>query len=224
MIPPLKFIPVAEDCGLIVPIGAWVLHEACAQARAWVDAGLPVITMAVNASAVELWKEDFLDGLSAIIEKTGLEPTSLILELTESVLMRDAEVAVSVLHALREKGVKVSIDDFGTGYSSLGYLRRFPLDALKIDQSFVRQITVAGEDTAIVTAVIGMAQGLKLRVIAEGVETLEELEFLRARHCDAAQGYYFSRPVPAEQFAELLRTGIPEPRRPAMSLAAIDLD
>ena len=111
MIPPLKFIPVAEDCGLIVPIGAWVLHEACAQARAWVDAGLPVITMAVNASALELWKEDFLDGLSAIIEKTGLEPTSLILELTESVLMRDAEVAVSVLHALREKGVKVSIDD-----------------------------------------------------------------------------------------------------------------
>jgi diguanylate cyclase (GGDEF)-like protein len=208
-IPPLQFIPIAEDCGLIVPIGAWVLREACLQAKVWIDAGLPKITMAVNASAMELRNETFLENVFATLHETGLEPTSLVLELTESLLMKHTEAAASILGTLRERGVKVAIDDFGTGYSSLGYLRKFPLDALKVDQSFVRQIDTAGEDTAIVTAVIGMAQSLKLRVIAEGVETLEELEFLRAHCCDAAQGYYFSRPVPAVQFAQLLRNGIP---------------
>ena len=210
MIPPLQFIPVAEDCALIVPIDAWVLREACAQARAWLDAGLPPITMAVNASAIELRSGAFLEKLFTTLHETGLEPTSLVLEVTESVLMKHAEAATSILRALREKGVKVAIDDFGTGYSSLGYLRKFPLDGLKIDQSFVRQIDTAGEDTAIVSAVIGMAQSLKLRVIAEGVETLEELEFLRAHKCDAAQGYYFSRPVVAQEFERLLKTGIPK--------------
>jgi diguanylate cyclase (GGDEF)-like protein len=210
LIPPVQFIPVAEDCGLIVPIGAWVLREACRQARAWVGTGLPAMTVAVNVSAMELRNEHFLENLFATLDETGLAPASLVLELTESVLMKHAEAAASILQALRQVGIKVAIDDFGTGYSSLGYLRRFPLDALKIDQSFVRQISVAGEDTAIVTAVIGMAQGLKLRVIAEGVETREELEFLQAHHCDAAQGYYFSRPVVPEQFAKLLKTGIPE--------------
>jgi diguanylate cyclase (GGDEF)-like protein len=210
LVSPLQFIPVAEDCGLIVPIGNWVLREACAQARAWADAGLPPITMAVNASAIELRREAFPENLFATLHETGLEPASLVLEVTESVLMKHAEAAASILRALREKGVKVAIDDFGTGYSSLGYLRKFPLDTLKIDQSFVRQIGTPGEDTAIVTAVIGMAQGLKLRVVAEGVETLEELEFLQARGCDAAQGYYFSRPMPPDQFETLLRTGIPE--------------
>jgi diguanylate cyclase (GGDEF)-like protein len=210
LVPPLQFIPVAEDCGLIVPIGAWVLREACLQARAWLDAGLPKLSMAVNASAMELRNESFLDNLFATLGETGLEPASLVLELTESVLMRHAEAAVSILKNLRESGVKVAIDDFGTGYSSLGYLRKFPLDALKIDQSFVRQIDTAGEDTTIVAAVIGMAQGLKLRVIAEGVETVAEVEFLRAHHCDAAQGYYFSRPVPPDQFGKLLSRGMPD--------------
>jgi diguanylate cyclase (GGDEF)-like protein len=209
-IPPLQFIPVAEDCGLIVPIGAWVLREACRQSRAWIDAGLPKMSMAVNASAVELRDETFLENLFTTLRETGLEPTSLVLEVTESVLMKHAEAAASILKTLRDGGVKVAIDDFGTGYSSLGYLRKFPLDALKIDQSFVRQIDTAGEDTAIVSAVIGMAQSLKLRIIAEGVETLEQLEFLRAQHCEEAQGYYFSRPLTPQKFVELLRTGILE--------------
>jgi EAL domain-containing protein (putative c-di-GMP-specific phosphodiesterase class I) len=211
LVPPAEFIPVAEDCGLILPIGTWVMREACAQAQAWMDAGLPVTTMAVNVSAMQFRHENFMEGLSAILSETGLDPGSLELEVTESVLMKHAEAAASILQALRATGVQVAIDDFGTGYSSLGYLRKFPLDALKIDQSFVRQISTTGEDTAIVAAVIGMAQRLKLRVIAEGVETLEELEFLRAHECDEAQGYYFSPPVPPEQFARLLTTGIPEP-------------
>jgi diguanylate cyclase (GGDEF)-like protein len=210
LIPPAQFISVAEDCGLIVPIGAWVLREACAQVKTWIDAGLPKIFISVNASAIDLRSETFLENVFATLSETGLEPTSLVLELTESVLMKHAEAAASILKALRERGVKVALDDFGTGYSSLSYLRKFPLDTIKIDQSFVRQIGAAGEDPAIVTAVIAMARGLKRKVIAEGVETLEELTFLRAHHCDAAQGYYFSRPVVPEQFAKLLITGVPE--------------
>ena len=176
LIPPSRFIPVAEDCGLILPIGAWVLREACAQAQAWVDAGLPPTTMAVNVSAIEFRQESFLENLFAILAETGLDPRSLELELTESVLMKRAESTASVLQAVRERGVQVAVDDFGTGYSSLSYLRKFPVDALKIDQSFVRQIS-SGDDTTIVTAVIGMARSLKLRVVAEGVETLEEAAF-----------------------------------------------
>jgi diguanylate cyclase (GGDEF)-like protein len=210
MIPPLQFIPVAEDSGLMVPIGNWVLREACRQTQAWIEAGFPVETMAVNVSALEFRAENFLEGVFAILSETGLDPKSLELELTESVLMKRPEATAAILQTLREKGARVAIDDFGTGYSSLSYLRKFPLDALKIDQSFVRQIGTAGEDTAIVTAVIGMAHSLKLRVIAEGVETLEELAFLRAHQCDEVQGYYFSRPVPAEQFEKLLTAGIPE--------------
>jgi diguanylate cyclase (GGDEF)-like protein/PAS domain S-box-containing protein len=211
LIPPEQFIPIAEDSGLILPIGAWVLREACRQARAWAEEGLPVMSMAVNVSAIEFRNENFLLSLSTILSQTRLDPETLEIELTESVLMKHAESAISVLHSLRERGVQVAIDDFGTGYSSLSYLRKFPLDALKIDQSFVRQIGIDGEDTAIVTAVIAMAHSLKLRVIAEGVETLEELEFLQAHSCDEAQGYFFSRPVPPAEFARLLRSGIPEP-------------
>jgi diguanylate cyclase (GGDEF)-like protein/PAS domain S-box-containing protein len=207
LVSPARFIPVAEDCGLILPIGAWVLREACAQARAWVDAGLPVATMAVNVSAMEFRNESFLRNLTAILAETGFDPRSLELELTESVLMRHAESTASILQSVRERGVQVAVDDFGTGYSSLSYLRKFPVDALKIDQSFVRQIS-GGEDTTIVTAVIAMARSLKLRVVAEGVETVGELTFLRAHQCDEAQGYYFSRPVPPQQFATLLKTGI----------------
>jgi diguanylate cyclase (GGDEF)-like protein/PAS domain S-box-containing protein len=207
---PARFIPVAEDCGLILPIGAWVLREACTQARNWMDEGLHFSTMAVNVSAMEFRDENFLEGLFEILGETGLDPKYLELELTESVLMKRAESTALILQVLRERGVKIAIDDFGTGYSSLSYLRKFPVDALKIDQSFVRQISTAGDDTTIVTAVIGMARSLKLRVVAEGVETLEELEFLRAQQCDEAQGFYFSRPIPPKRFAELLRTGIPD--------------
>jgi diguanylate cyclase (GGDEF)-like protein len=219
---PADFIPVAEDCGLIFPIGAWVLHEACAQARAWIEAGLPPISMAVNVSAIEFRHEKFLEGLFATLDQTGFDPRSLELELTESVLMKHAESTAKILRSLRDSGIGVAVDDFGTGYSSLSYLQKFPVDAVKIDQSFVRQISTPGEDTTIVTAVIAMARQLKLRVIAEGVETLDELEFLRAHHCDEAQGYYFSRPVPPEQFARLLRTGIPERLRSRAPLALVE--
>jgi diguanylate cyclase (GGDEF)-like protein len=209
-IPPVDFIPVAEDCGLILPIGAWVLREACEQARAWMDAGLPVRSMAVNVSAMEFRDKNFLEGLFAILTETGLDPRSLELELTESVLMKQAASTAAMLQTLRKRGVRVAVDDFGTGYSSLSYLQKFPVDAVKIDQSFVRQISNGGDNTTIVKAIIGMARGLKLRIIAEGVETLEEVAFLRAYRCEEAQGYYFSRPVPAQQFAMLLKNGISE--------------
>jgi EAL domain-containing protein (putative c-di-GMP-specific phosphodiesterase class I) len=159
---------------------------------------------------MEFRDKNFLEGLFATLSETGLDPRFLELELTESVLMKRAEFTAAILQILRKRGVQVAVDDFGTGYSSLSYLRKFPVDALKIDQSFVRQISTSGDDTTIVKAVIGMARSLKLRVIAEGVETLEEVAFLRAYRCEEAQGYYFSRPVPAQQFAMLLRNGIPE--------------
>jgi diguanylate cyclase (GGDEF)-like protein len=207
VVSPAQFVHVAEECGLILPIGNWVLREACAQARAWVDGGLPATTMAVNVSAIEFQAENFLEGVFAILEETGLDPRSLELELTESVLMKRVESTAFILQTLREAGVQVAIDDFGTGYSSLSYLRKFPVDALKIDQSFVRQISTAGDDTTIVTAVINMARSLRLRIVAEGVETREELAFLQAHQCDEAQGYFFSRPVPPRAFAALLEKG-----------------
>jgi diguanylate cyclase (GGDEF)-like protein/PAS domain S-box-containing protein len=207
---PANFIPVAEDCGLILPIGQWVLREACKQARIWLDAGLPLGTMAVNISSMEFREDNFLESVFTTLNETGLDPDALELELTESVLMKRAESAASVLKALRARGVQIAVDDFGTGYSSLSYLRKFPIDALKIDQSFVRQIRSAPDDTTIVTAVISMGRSLKLRVVAEGVETQEELAFLQAHQCEEAQGYYFSRPVLPQQFAKLLQAGIPE--------------
>ncbi len=207
-IPPAEFIPIAEDCGLILPIGNWSLREACRQARAWLDGGLPLGSMAVNISAMEFRHEYFLEGVCEILKVTGLDPGVLELELTESVLMKRTESTESILKELKAKGVKLAVDDFGTGYSSLSYLKRFPIDALKIDQSFVRQITTSPCETSIVSAVISMGQSLKLRVIAEGVETQEELDFLKAHRCEEAQGYYFSRAVAPQQFAGLLRTGI----------------
>jgi EAL domain-containing protein (putative c-di-GMP-specific phosphodiesterase class I) len=201
---------IAEDCGLILPIGNWALREACKQARAWVDAGLPQATMAVNISAMEFRDDNFLEGVFAILRETGLDPRSLELELTESVLMKRAESTESILKELRARGVQLAVDDFGTGYSSLSYLRKFPVDSLKIDQSFIWQITNAPDETTIVTAIISMGRSLKLRVVAEGVETQEELAFLQAHKCDEAQGYYFSPPVLPQQFAKLLETGIPE--------------
>jgi diguanylate cyclase (GGDEF)-like protein/PAS domain S-box-containing protein len=210
LISPGQFIPIAEDCGLILPIGQWVLREACKQARDWFDQGLPLGRMAVNISSMEFREDNCLENIFAILRETGLDPSSLELELTESVLMKRAESAASVLQSLRASGIQVAVDDFGTGYSSLSYLRKFPIDALKIDQSFVRQITSAPEDTTIVKAVISMGRSLKLRVVAEGVETLEELAFLQTHQCDEAQGYFFSRPVLPDAFATLLKNGIPE--------------
>ena len=211
LIPPVQFITVAEECGLIVPIGRWVLREACRQAQAWIEAGLPIGTMAVNVSALEFREGNFLAGVFAILAETRLDPGLLVLELTESVLSRNPEATAAILQAVREKGAKVAIDDFGTGYSSLSYLRKFPVDILKIDQSFVRKIGAADEDRAIVTALIGMAHSLGLRIIAEGVEQDDELAFLRASRADEAQGYLFSQPLPAAAFAALLATGIPDP-------------
>jgi diguanylate cyclase (GGDEF)-like protein/PAS domain S-box-containing protein len=208
-ISPAQFIPVAEDCGLIVPIGRWVLRQACEQAREWLKAGLPETTMAVNVSAMEFQDEAFLEHLTLILEESGLDPRALELELTESALMKRVEATAAILRTLKESGVQVAVDDFGTGYSSLSYLRKFPIDSLKIDQSFVRQIGSGADDAAIVTAVISMARSLKLRVVAEGVETVKELEFLKTHECDEAQGYFFGRPMPAPQFAALLRTGLP---------------
>jgi diguanylate cyclase (GGDEF)-like protein len=208
-VPPGQFIPVAEDCGLILPIGAWVLKEACAQARAWADAGLPALTMAVNVSPVQFKSNGFLNNLAAILIETGLDPRSLELEVTEGALMKNPELAADTLSTLRGMGVQVAIDDFGTGYSSLSYLRRFPLDALKIDQSFIRQITTIPDETVIVSAIISMGQSLNLRIIAEGVETEDQLDFLKAHKCDEAQGFYFSRPVPPQQIANLLESRDP---------------
>jgi len=205
---PARFVLVAEDCGLILPIGNWVLREACKQARAWMVAGLRPTPVAVNISAMEFRGENFLQGVFAILAETCLDPKLLELELTETVLMKHADSAQSILKSLRAAGVQVAIDDFGTGYSSLSYLRKFPADALKIDQSFIRQMSVAPGETTIVTAIIHMGRSLNLRVIAEGVETRAELEFLQRQHCDEAQGYYFSRPVSAQEFAILLETGI----------------
>ena len=210
LLPPAQFVPIAEDCGLILPIGRWVLSEACRQARAWQDAGLPPITIAVNTSALEFQARDFLENIRATLEESRLQPRYLELELTESVLMRDAESTDSMLRALAEFGVKLAVDDFGTGYSSLSYLRQFPIDTLKIDQSFINQMTSNPDDAAIVTAVISMGKSLKQRVLAEGVETPEQYAFLLAQQCDEGQGSYFGRPVPAEEFAGLLENGIPE--------------
>jgi diguanylate cyclase (GGDEF)-like protein len=206
---PAEFIPVAEDSGLILPIGNWVLREACRQASVWLEAGLLVGCIAVNISAIELRSESFLAGVFAALDSAGLDPAFLELELTESVLMKRAESTETILKTLQARGVQVAVDDFGTGYSSLSYLSKFSVDTLKIDQSFVRQISTTPDQTTIVTAVIGIGRSLKLRVVAEGVETAAELAFLRAHRCEEAQGYYFSRPLPAEQFARLLEAGLP---------------
>jgi diguanylate cyclase (GGDEF)-like protein len=208
LVSPADFIPIAEASGLILPIGAWVLREACGQVVAWKEAGLPQTKIAVNVSALEFRGDAFVENVFAILADTGLDPSSLELELTESVFMQHVDDVAPVLKRLRSSGIKVSIDDFGTGYSSLSYLHRFPVDGLKIDQSFIRQIGPSGQVSHIVSAVLAMARNLNLRVVAEGVEHPEEVTFLRLHDCDEAQGFYFSRPVKAEAFVALLGTGI----------------
>jgi diguanylate cyclase (GGDEF)-like protein/PAS domain S-box-containing protein len=202
-VPPAVFIPVAEDSGLIVAIGAWVLREACKQAKAWADVGLRPITMSVNVSALQFRSKNFLQSLNAALDETGLKPESLNIEVTESGIMERTHFGVSALQALRERGVQVAIDDFGTGYSSLSYLRMLKVDALKIDQSFVRGISNTPDDTSIISAIISMGRSLKLRLIAEGVESANDLGFLKAQGCNEAQGFYFSHPVTAANFAGL---------------------
>ncbi len=206
---PAQFVPIAEESGLIVPIGRWVLREACRQLRAWQDAGLAPVPVSVNISAAEFRHHDFLEGVARILAETGLAPRFLELELTESILMHDAAASTQVLAALKAMGMKLAIDDFGTGYSSLSYLKRFPIDTLKIDQSFVRDVATDGDDATIVGAVIEMGRNLKQRVIAEGIETPAQLDFLRAQHCDEGQGFHFSHPLSAEAFGHLLPRASP---------------
>ena len=212
LVQPDKFIDVLEESGLIVPVGDWVLRAACAQGKAWEKEGLPPLRVAVNLSTRQFKGEDLFGRLSRILADTGMEPSLLELELTESILMEDAPVSSAMLDEIRVRlGLNLSIDDFGTGYSSLSYLKRFPLDALKVDRSFVRDIATDPNDAAIVTSIINLAHNLRLKVIAEGVETEEQLSYLRERGCDIVQGFYFSEPVPAAEFSELVRKDEPLP-------------
>jgi len=206
---PEHFLSIAEDSGLIIPIGRWVLRAACTQAKRWLDAGLQPACVAVNLSALEFRRMDFVPGVRTILDETGLAPASLQLEITESVLMRDAEASSATLQQLKAMGVQLAVDDFGSGYSSLSYLNQFPIDTLKIDQSFVQGIGSANGNGILVSAVIAMGVRLKQRIVAEGVENLAQQAFLLAQHCDEGQGYLFSRPLAAEQFAALLSSGIP---------------
>jgi len=208
LVPPSQFVPIAEDCGLILPIGRWVLREACRQARAWQDAGLPPLPIAVNVSAVEFRDKGFVQGVRTILSETGLEARYLELELTEGVLMDDAESTASILQELKMMGVHLAVDDFGTGYSSLSYLRQFPIDVLKIDQSFVQQITADPDDSTLVSAIINMGKSLKHQVVAEGIETQLQRAYLQTQQCAEGQGYLFSRPLAAAQFALLLQAGM----------------
>jgi diguanylate cyclase len=211
---PSQFISIAEESGLIVPIGQWVLREACRQATAWQDARLPPVRLAVNISAVELRSREFAADVETILTETGFDPRRLELELTETFLMQDSKPTALVLDALKELGVQLALDDFGTGYSSLSYMRRFPIDALKVDRSFIRNLTTDADDASVVTAIINMGKSLHMRVVAEGVETREQLLYLEEHDCTEAQGYFFSRPVKAETVTELIAgasRNVPEP-------------
>jgi diguanylate cyclase (GGDEF)-like protein/PAS domain S-box-containing protein len=209
LVPPGDFIGVAESSGLIVPIGEWVLRTACSQARKWRDAGLPQVPVAVNVSAIQFRQQGFCDLIRRVLRESNLAPESLELELTEGLLLTNADVGFTLIQELREMGVKLTIDDFGTGYSSLGYLRHFKVNRLKIDRSFVRDVPANVDDSAITTAIIEMARALNLDVVAEGVENVEQLDFLRAQRCYEIQGFYFSRPVPVEQMTQQLRGAMP---------------
>jgi diguanylate cyclase (GGDEF)-like protein/PAS domain S-box-containing protein len=205
---PSEFVHIAEDCGLIVPIGRWVMREACRQARAWQDAGLRHLRMAVNVSAVEFREKGFVENVRQILSDTGLRPHYLVLELTERVLMENAASTALVLEELKTMGVQLAVDDFGTGYSSLSYLRQFPIDVLKIDQSFIQKISSNLDDSTIIAAIISMGRNLRHIVIAEGIETHEQMAYLQSQHCEEGQGFLLSPPVGATQFGHLLEMGI----------------
>jgi diguanylate cyclase (GGDEF)-like protein len=208
---PSDFIAVAEDSGLIVPLTKWVMAQACRQACLWQTAGLPKICISVNVSAIDFRQRDFVESIEQILKQTGMEPTLLELEITEGVLMQNVDATVTALNRIKALGVRLAIDDFGTGYSSLSYLRRFPIDVLKIDQSFIRGLSRDSSDAALVNAIISLGKSLKLTVIAEGVETLEQLDFLKAHQCEEGQGYYFSKAVAPDAFAHFLMSVKPLP-------------
>jgi diguanylate cyclase (GGDEF)-like protein/PAS domain S-box-containing protein len=208
IVPPEKFIPIAEQCGYIVPIGQWVLREACHQIQSWLDAGLSPMPVAINISAVELRSKDFVQGVHAVLQETGLDPRYLEFELTETAIMQNPKSTIAVLHALKDMGVQLTLDDFGTGFSSLSYLKGFPIDALKIDKSFVHGLCTNAGDANIVSAVINMGKSFGLRVIAEGVETREQFLMLQAQQCAEGQGYYFQRPVASDEFTQCLRSDL----------------
>ena len=200
---------MAEETGLIVPIGDWVLHEACRQNKAWQDAGLPPINVCVNVSARQFREKNLVSRVVGALKESGLDAKYLELELTESLIMQDVEQAVATMKELQGLGVQLSIDDFGTGYSSLSALKTFPVARLKIDKSFIDDLATDENDRAVASAVISLGQKLNLRVIAEGVETDEQLAFLRANNCDEMQGFHFSRPVPAQELEALLKERAP---------------
>ncbi|MBI1823381.1 MAG: EAL domain-containing protein, partial [Nitrospirae bacterium] len=201
---PGAFIPIAEESGLILPIGKWVLNAACQQLKSWQATGVEPLSVAVNLSARQIHQGDLLEEVTRVLNTTGLSPRYLELELTESLLMKNTDAIIRLLHQLSDMGIQLSIDDFGTGYSSLSYLKRFPIHKLKIDQSFVRNITTDTNDAVIAQTIIRMAHSLGLRAVAEGVETLDQLNLLRSLECDEAQGFYFSKPLPHEEFKNLL--------------------
>ncbi len=213
MVPPAQFIPLAEETGLIVPIGRWVLNSACAQNVAWQREGLPPLRIAVNLSARQLADEDLLKDIVAALTDSGMKPELLEMELTENMMMQNAQRAAKVLAAIKQLGARLAIDDFGVGYSSLANLKRFPIDTLKVDRSFIRDIPQDSEDKAITRMIIAMGKSLNLTVVAEGVETLEQETFLREHGCDEIQGYYFSKPIAADHFAELLRRHLESSRK-----------
>ncbi|WP_323989215.1 putative bifunctional diguanylate cyclase/phosphodiesterase [Pseudomonas canadensis] len=204
---PADFIPVAEDSGLIVRLTQWVLRQACEQAQAWRAMGLAPLCISVNISAIDFRQRDFVDNLATLLKQTGLPPTQLELEITESVLMQNVDETVDILNRIKAMGVRLALDDFGTGYSSLSYLRRFPIDVLKIDQSFVHGLKVNSQDEQLISAIIGMGKSLDLNIVAEGVETVEQLKFLQTQLCEEGQGYLFSKAVPSKDFARLLQAG-----------------
>jgi diguanylate cyclase len=207
VIAPDRFIPVADESGLIVEIGAWVMREACSQGRRWHQQGMQDLSVSVNVSAVQFAQPRLLETVRTTLEDTGFPPEKLVLEITESVLMKDAETTIGMLKALKNMGVRISMDDFGTGYSSLSYLKRFPIDIVKIDKSFVRDINDDADDAAIIRVIIALARSLRLTTVAEGVETPEQLGFLRREQCDRFQGYFFSRPVDADLLGQRMRDG-----------------
>jgi len=215
LVEPARFVPLLEETGLVVPVGAWVLAEACRQAKAWQDAGLPPLRVSVNLSSRQFRSETLFESVSEALRASGLPPHLLELELTESLLVENVDHAMGVMGKLKAIGTAISIDDFGTGYSSLGYLKRFPIDSLKIDKSFVRDIATSPKDAAIVRAISGLARSLGIGLIAEGVEEPRQMEFLRARHCTEMQGFLFSKPLPAASMVEALSRSYTMPREGA---------
>lgn len=205
LVAPGDFLPFAEEHGFIVPIGEWVLREACREATSWTRAGLPPLRVAVNLSPLQFSRQDVRQLVTDVLAETGLEPARLELELTETMGLQNAQAAAGDLRQLQELGVSIAIDDFGTGYSSLSYLKTFPIDRLKIDRSFVRNLNAASDDAAIVRAIINLGHSLKIDVIAEGAEGVEQVAYLRAEGCDEVQGYFFSRPLPADDFVAFVR-------------------